>query len=191
MLLSFYDPVYYSAKRTNKNAPNVLMTNIFRNYKKYFDRVAKNYNLTTYYIQGAPRPESLAYSIYNNTQLYWVLLFANDVYDPYHDWIKSQEACYDSVSQEYENPETVIMYHVNIKGEKYYNMVEYPLGSGWWYDKGDRNMLHVQYQGALAPVSAYEDAILKNEEKRKIRIVNPSDIEQFIAEFINEMEKNA
>lgn len=191
MLLSFYDPIYYSAKTVSKQAPDVLMTNIFRNYKRYFDRVAKNYNLTTYYIQGSPRPETLSNTIYNNTQYYWILLFANNVYDPLHGWIKSQEACYDSVAQEIENPETVISYHINIRNEKYYNLVESDRQEGWWYDKGDKFQLHVQYKGTLVPVNAYEDAILKNEEMRKIRIVNPVDLENFVADFIKEMERNA
>lgn len=191
MLLSYFNPIYYSAKTVSKTASPVLMTDIFRNYKKYFDRVASNYNLTTYFIKGAPRPEALAYSIYNNTQLYWVLLMANNIFDPYHDWIKTQEACYASIAQEYPDPETVIMYHVDIKGEKYYNLVEDPANPGWWYDKGDIPRMHVQFRGALAAVNAYEASILENEVKRKIRIVAPTDIENFIADLIKEMERNS
>ena len=191
MLLSFYDPVYYSAKTVSKKAPDILMTNIFRNYKRYFDRVAKNYNMSTYYIQGAPRPETLSYSIYGNTQYYWILLLANNIYDPYHDWIKTQESCYESVAQQYSNAESTVAYHINIRGEKYFNLVEYPIGSSEWYDKGDVNMMHVQYNGTLAPVSIYEDAILENEKKRKIKIINPTDMNRFVADFIKEMERNA
>lgn len=191
MILSFYDPIAYKAKTVSKNAPNILMTDIFRNYKKYFDKVALNYNLTTYYIQGAPRPETLANTIYNNPQMYWVLLFANNVYDPFHGWIKSQQEVYESIEQEYPDPETIIAYHTNIRGEKFYNLVEHPQNSGWWYDKGDINHLHIQYQGVLAPRNMYEEAILENEKFRKIRIVNPSDIESFIAEIIKELERNA
>lgn len=190
MILSFYDPIYYSAKTVSKNAPNVLMTNIFRNYKKYFDRVAVNYNLTTYYIQGSPRPETLSNQIYGNTQLYWILLFANSIYDPYHGWIKSQEACYDSVAQQYENPESEIAYHINVKNEKFFNLVQSRVQDGIWYDKGDTDQSHIQYVGALVPVNAYEAAILENEEKRKIRIVNPTDIERFMSDFIKELERN-
>lgn len=191
MLLSFYNPIYYSAKTVSKNAPTILMTDTFRNYKRYFDNVASNYNLVTYYIQGAPRPEVLAYSMYGNTQLYWALLMANNVYDPYHDWIKSQEACYESVAQEYTNPEAVIMYHVDIRGEKYYNLVEDKTNPGWWYDKGDVEQLHVQFRGSLAAVNAYEAALHDNEYKRKIRVISPSDIDNFVADLIREMERNA
>lgn len=52
MINSFYDPVAYSAKTVNVNAPERLMTNIFKTYTSYFKKVAANYNLITYYIQG-------------------------------------------------------------------------------------------------------------------------------------------
>jgi DNA helicase-2/ATP-dependent DNA helicase PcrA len=111
---------------------------------------------------------------------------ANNVYDPYHDWIKSQEACYESVSQEHDDPETVIMYHVDIKGEKYYNLIEDVENRGWWYDKGDKEHMHVQFRGALAAVNAYEAAILENEAKRKIRVIAASDIDNFVSDLIKE-----
>lgn len=190
MLLSFYNPIFYTAKTASKKAPEILMTNIFRNYKRYFDNVASNYNLITHYVKGAPRPESLANTLYGNTQLYWVLLMANDVYDPYHDWIKTQQACYDSIAQEYTDPEEMIAYHRDIKGEKYFNLVEDTTTPGWWYDKGDKEKMHVQFRGDLMPVTKYEEAILDNEKKRKIRIVSPGDIEGFVADFIREMERN-
>lgn len=190
MLLSFHDPVPYAAKTVNKKASSVLMTNIFKDYKEYFDRVAINYRLVTYYIQGAPRPETLAYELYGNVQLYWVLLMCNNIYDPYHEWIKPQEACYQSVDQQYENAEDLIAYHVNIKGEKFYNLVQDQSEPGSWYDKGDEFKLHKQYVGALNPVTVYEDAILENERKRQIKIIAPSDIESFLSDLIREMEIN-
>ncbi|AEJ90214.1 baseplate wedge subunit [Acinetobacter phage ZZ1] len=190
MINSFYDPVAYSAKTVNVNAPERLMTNIFKTYTSYFKKVAANYNLITYYIQGAPRPEALSYELYNNTQLYWALTMANDVYDPFHDWIKSQEACYQSVAQIYDNPESVIVYHVDIKGERYYNLIQYDDEPGVWYDKGDKNRSYPQYKGALAAVNAYEDALSENEKKREIKIIAPTDIDNFISDLIKEMERN-
>lgn len=187
---SYFDPVTYAAKTVNSNAPERLMTNIFKNYTAYFKNVASKYNLITYYIQGAPRPEALSYELYNNTQLYWALTMANDCYDPYHDWIKTQEACYESVAQIYDRPEEVIVYHVDIRGERYYNLIEYDDEPGVWYDKGDRNRKYPQFKGTLAPVNAYEDALSENEKKREIKIISPTDIDNFIADLIKEMEKS-
>lgn len=190
MLQSFFDPVEYSAKTVSKNSPIVLMTDIFRNYKGYFNRVATNYKLTTYYIQGSPRPEALSNMLYGNPQLYWVLLMANDVFDPFHGWIKSQQACYESVAQEYPDPEDQIAYHINIRGEQFYNLVQSIDRPNEWFDKGDINQKFPQYVGTLAPVSIYESAILDNEKRRQIKIINPSDIDNFISDLIREMERS-
>lgn len=188
MLLSFYNPILYTASTVDPNATPVLMTQIFKNYQSYFNTVAKRYRLTSHYIQGAPRPEQLAYQLYGNSQLYWVLLMCNNVYDPFHGWIKPQQVVYQSVKQQHPTPG--ISYHVDIKGERYYNLHEYPVGSGDWYDRGDLNYEYIQFQGALAAVDHNEAAILENEEKRKIKIISPSDIDQFISDFIKEMERN-
>lgn len=190
MLLSFYDPVEYAAKTVNKTAPKILMTQIFRDYKEYFDRVITNYTLITHYIKGAPRPETLSNTLYGNTQLYWVLLMCNDIYDPFHDWIKPQEACYASVDQQYENAESMIAYHVDRNGQKYYNLVQGTESQDVWFDKGDTYQRHPQYTGALAAVSMYEAAILENEKRRAIKIVAPADIDNFLSDFIREMERN-
>ncbi|ADG60059.1 baseplate wedge subunit [Acinetobacter phage Acj9] len=190
MIISFYDPISYSAKTLDPNAKEILMANIFKNYTAYFKRVAANYNLVTHYIQGAPRPEALAYELYNNSQLYWVLTMANDIYDPFHDWIKSQDACYQSVAQFHKDPDAVA-YHVDLKNEKYFNLVWYDDEPGVWYDKGDKNRLYPQYKGALAAVSLYEDALLQNEHKREIKIIAPSDIDRFISDLIKELENNS
>lgn len=198
MLFSFFDPINYEAKTIHKNAPSlnirdvksVPMTDIFRNYREYFNKVASRYTLKTYYISGAPRPEELAYLIYGNTQLYWVLLMANNVYDPYWGWITNQEAAYQGAMQRYKDVGgNKTIYHVNEKGEKFWNLVNYPEAPTTWYDKGDRLKKYPQYQGALAAVDTYEDAIRRNEIKREIKIIDPYDIESFVSALIREMEK--
>ncbi|WBF80374.1 baseplate wedge subunit [Escherichia phage vB_Eco_F27] len=189
MLFTFFDPIGYSAKTVNKNAPTIPMTDIFRNYKEYFKRVAANYRLRSYYIKGSPRPEELANIIYGNPQLYWVLLMCNDNYDPYYGWITSQEAAYQASIQKYANAGgDQILYHINENREKFYNLVSYPDEPLVWYDKGDEARKYPQYKGPLAAVDIYEAAVLDNEKLRKIKIVAKEDINSFITDLIREME---
>ncbi|UPW39249.1 baseplate wedge protein [Escherichia phage vB_EcoM_ESCO47] len=189
MLFTFFDPIGYSAKTIDKNAPVIPMTDIFRNYKEYFKRVAANYRLRTYYIKGSPRPEELANQIYGNPQLYWVLLMCNDNYDPYYGWITSQEAAYQASIQKYANAGgDQVLYHINENREKFYNLVSYPDEPLVWYDKGDKARRYPQYKGPLAAVDTYEAAVLENEALRKIKIVAKEDINSFITDLIREME---
>lgn len=181
MLFSFFQPTEYKGK---------VIADVFHNYRSYFNAIISDYTIITYYIQGSPRPEQLAHEIYGNQQLYWVLLMLNDIYDPFHDWVKDQESVYQSQIQKYsEIGGNQVLYHMDKDGNKYWNLTEYPKGSGNWYDKGDIHHRHLQFQGGLSAVDIYEDGILKNEEKRKIKIIEPTQIKKFLNAFVREMEK--
>ena len=46
-------------------------------------------NVDAYYlytIRDSDRPEILAERIYGNPEAHWVILYANNIYDPYYDW---------------------------------------------------------------------------------------------------------
>lgn len=190
MLFSFFDPITYQAKTLKDGSKPVELTDIYRNYAGYFKRVAVNYSLRSYFVQGSPRPEELAYRIYGNTQLYWVFLFCNNIYDPYYGWITNQEAAYNASEQRYRfagGNQTI--YHVNENDEIFYNLVEFPEGSQVYYDKGDKIHKFPQYTGPLAAVDAYEAAINDNEALREIKIIDPNEMDQFITDLIREMEQ--
>lgn len=39
-----------------------------------------------YIIKDSDRPEILAEKLYGNPEAYWMILYANNIYDPYYDW---------------------------------------------------------------------------------------------------------
>lgn len=46
-------------------------------------------NVNAYYfydVKDSDRPETLAEQIYGDAQAHWIILYANDIYDPYYDW---------------------------------------------------------------------------------------------------------
>src|SRR4249920_3488620 len=46
-------------------------------------------NIGSYYvytISDTETPDVLADNIYNNPEAYWIILYANDIYDPHYDW---------------------------------------------------------------------------------------------------------
>lgn len=46
-------------------------------------------NINAYYyytIRDSDRPETLAEGIYGDPQAHWIILYANNIYDPYYDW---------------------------------------------------------------------------------------------------------
>lgn len=181
MIFSFFPAVDYNGKPT---------TDIFRDYRFYFNRVVRNYKPRTYQLTGTLRPEQLSETLYGNQQYYWVILMLNNVYDPFYGWMTDQETAYQCAIQKYSQVGgEQVLYHIDEDGNRYYNLMEDPNNSGHWYDKGDKEYRYLQFKGTLVPVDIYEDAILQNESKRSIQIINPSDIQSFVSDFIKEMEK--
>jgi len=181
MIFSFFPSVDYKGTPT---------ADIYRNYRFYFNRVLRNYKPRSYQLTGTLRPEQLAETLYGQQQYYWVLLMLNNNYDPFYGWITDQETAYQCAIQRYSNVGgEQVLYHVDAERNRYYNLTEDPVNPGFWYDKGDVNRLHLQYKGTLVPIDIYEDAVLQNEAKRTIKIINPSDIQSFVSDFIKEMEK--
>lgn len=46
-------------------------------------------NINSYYyhiIRDSDRPETLAEKIYGDAEAHWLILYANNIYDPYYDW---------------------------------------------------------------------------------------------------------
>lgn len=46
-------------------------------------------NVNSYYyydIKDSDRPETLAERIYGSAEAHWIILYANNIYDPYYDW---------------------------------------------------------------------------------------------------------
>lgn len=46
-------------------------------------------NIDSYYfytIKDSDRPETLADRIYGDSEAHWIILYANNIYDPYYDW---------------------------------------------------------------------------------------------------------
>jgi len=59
-----------------------IVKSILDNYGSYF----------VYEIPDGQRPEVLAERIYGNPDAYWIIMYANDMYDPMYDWPLSYDA---------------------------------------------------------------------------------------------------
>lgn len=180
--LGFFGTIMYDGSET---------VDIFHNYNRYVDEVTKNFTIREYYIKGSPRPEMLSYQLYGDPHYYWVLLLINKIYDPYYDWVTDDDSVHEYARQKYQYVGGVnkIAYHQNDAGERFWNVVEYPTGSGKWYDINDKDHSHLQYTGSMIPVTRIEAELDDNNKKRVVKIVNPSDIVHFVDSLRSLMEE--
>tara|TARA_Y100000114_G_scaffold68755_1_gene62994 strand:- start:123 stop:671 length:549 start_codon:yes stop_codon:yes gene_type:complete len=130
----------------------------------------------TYDIRSGDTPESLADRLYNNSQLHWVILLTNDITDRYHQWPMYERQFNTYLNEKYDNPDGIHHYEIsqssgdaNTKIEVYANEALYT---------GDTDF----YSNATIVTNReYEES--EQDKKRKIKLLDPSFIDQFVEEF--------
>jgi len=155
------------------------MTGIFSQYPKindvvniairvdFVNRIKSNFVLFEYnHIKNEQTPEQMAYEIYGDPQLYWIILMVNDIDDLYTGWCMSDDQIYQYTSNKY-------------GVENIYSIHHYEDSDGDWTSSV-----------TTSPVSnlSYEQTL--NENKRKIKIVKKDYISQILSELKIELRKN-
>jgi hypothetical protein len=86
---NFFDKfplVRYTVDKKLLNEYNAV-TNVLFRIGLIKDVMETNVNAYYYYIiRDGDRPEVLAEKIYGNAEAHWIILYANNIYDPYYDW---------------------------------------------------------------------------------------------------------
>lgn len=134
----------------------------------FLDRIKKNASLFAYVIlKDGDRPEDIAYEYYNDVDLYWIVLFLNEVVDPYKDWLLSSDRLTDHVKAKYGVENVNAIHH-------------YELADGTWASIGTPFIVKT--------VSNYDYELSLNEKKRKIKLLKPAYLEQVITEYKKVMQ---
>jgi len=104
----------------------------------------------TYNIEDEETPESLAYDFYGSTKYNFLIFQSNDIVDPFYQWPLSQFELLSLTTSVYGAGNEYSTHHWEVDG-------------------------HVVQSGTLnaVAVSNYDFEESKNEEKRKIRILDP------------------
>lgn len=184
--------IFGAFKSIKYGQEKIDVVDVIRDYRSYIKRVSENYILRDYVVVGDPTPEYTAFQLYGNPTLFWLIILLNEsIIDPFHDWVKTQDAVYESAVQRYKKLGGIdqVLYHMDGDFVKYYDLVEFPEGSQTWYHKGDKRFQHVQHVGFLYPVSVYEDEEMRNDLRRVIKIIHPDDLERFLVDLSREIDR--
>lgn len=120
-----------------------------------------------YDIQDGETVEKIAHKFYGNTGYHWVLMLANERFDPVADFPLSQSALEDYVLTKYGSSNR----------DSQHTLFGYPhfeLPSGKVVD---------QYTPLAQPVSNYDYEFTENEKKRRIKIVSPNIINKLVSDL--------
>ena len=123
----------------------------------------------TYDVKNGETPESIAFKLYDDAELHWVIMLINDITDRFHDWPLSEAQFLQFINDKYDNVNAVHHYEISQQ-------------SGDTKKKINIGTDNTDYPAATA-ITNYEHEQEVQDNKRKIRLLDPSYIGQFVEEY--------
>jgi len=177
MYFSSFPKIHYDSK--GQGNPKIV-TNLLRRVA-IRTKVKNNTMLyDTYDVINGETPESLADKLYGDAELHWIVLMVNDITDRYHDWPLKEQQFNTYINEKYDNPDGV--HHYEIPQESGDTSVK--------IEVYDPDLL--TDAGAVSDSEAYSSATAvtnreyeeqQQDEKRKIRLLDPRYISKFVDEY--------
>ena len=151
-----------------------LVPDIFRRVKSR-NKIKDNLTLLDVYDVGdGERPEHVAYKVYGDADLFWVVCMINNIENPYYDWPLSNIQFENYMQDKYTQPNAIHHY-------------EKLQSSGPQIGAGPEDYSHmIECNSTDAGAGAvtnyeYEERLLN--KKRQIQILDPKYLDLFITEF--------
>ena len=100
----------FSPDRNSSN-DGVLVKNLFKRGKIRDDIFKDVTYFTKYSIQGDDRPDNVAFQVYQDSKLDWVVLLANNIINIQDEWPLTQESFENYLLHKYENQQNIHSIH--------------------------------------------------------------------------------
>ena len=123
----------------------------------------------TYDVKNGETPESIAFKLYDDAELHWVVMLINDITDRFHDWPLSEAQFLQFINDKYDNVNAIHHYEISQQ-------------SGDKKKKINIGTDNTDYPAATA-ITNYEHEQEVQDNKRKIRLLDPSYIGKFVEEY--------
>ena len=130
----------------------------------------------TYDVKEGETPEIIADKLYGDPQLHWVIMIVNNIVDRYHGWPMFGNQFLDYVNEKYSNPSAT--HHYEIAQSSGDTSVKINIGTD-----------NTDYPTATA-ITNFEFEQTDQDNKRKIRLLDPRFIDDFVSEFKDLMKES-
>lgn len=177
----------------------VLAKNFFRRYKLSESSYNFRNFFDEYQLTDEDRIDYLSYKFYDNSEFDWVILITNNILNSYFDLPVNERDLYEIVNKSYANspgnpstsPADRIHHYETI--EKKNSLGQIVLKGGLnveksfydspykYFDDGD--VITVDGSEVCFPVTNYEHELKLNDQKRKIYILKPRYVQDFIDQY--------
>jgi len=157
------------------NGVQQTMTDITRRVR-FKDYMKRNYvNFDFYDVKSGETPEYIANEFYGEPELHWVILLTNDILDFYTDWPMTTDQFERYVKSKYDDIDAIHHYEYAQESGDTTITIELPNESATTIPVGATAVTNYEYEEAI------------QEQKRRIRLIQPRFIGQIKNEFKNKM----
>lgn len=162
-----FPQILYSFE-TGQKVSAFLITDILRRVKADQNNITNITSYDEYDIKEGETPEILAHLLYGDSTLHWVILIVNEFIDPRFDWPLSTQSFEAYVTNKYGAGNEYAVHHY-VTNDAYMDTV------------------HSTYAGAKLPITNYDWEYAVNESKRRIKILKPEFVAQFVQAFTGQL----
>ena len=171
MYFSLFPTIFYDA--VGNSDPKVV-THLLKRvavHSKASETVAL---FDTYDVRNGETPEMIAHKYYDDAEYHWVILLVNNITDRYHQWPMNTRQFLAHLAERYDNVDAVHHYEINqVSGN-----TNVKINIGTSNVDTDGNTIA---DATLVTNREYEEE--KQDVLRKIRLLDPEYLEQFVEEF--------
>ena len=130
----------------------------------------------TYDVKEGETPEMLADKLYDDPEYHWIILLINDITDRYHQWPMNNNQFLTYLNDKYSNVDATHHYEISqVSGD---TTIKINIGPD-----------NTEHSGAsIVTNREYEEE--RQDELRKIRLLNPIYIEPFVDEYQKLMKES-
>lgn len=130
----------------------------------------------TYDVKEGETPESVAFNLYGNAEFHWVVMLVNDITDRYHQWPMRYSQFLQYVNDKYDDVNAVHHYEIAQTSGDTTTKIEVYSNSALF--SGDTD-----FYGTATAVTNLEYEESLQDQRRKIKLLDPQYLPQFISEF--------
>lgn len=197
---SFIPNVYYQGITELKTSysDRTLSKNLFRRAKIRPEIFGNAIIFQEYLIQGNQRPDNIAYQVYGDSQLDWLVLLANNIINYYDEWPLSEEELNLYLENKYgteENINAIRFYRTKEIRDDLNRLIisaDLMVDADFkveYYD-ASKNLVVVQGTNLLTPVTNYQYESEINNEKQQIFLLRPEYVTNVISDLRQIMQYN-
>jgi len=150
------------------NGNITTLTNIIKRVRFKTLTSSRLVNFDIYDVRDGETPEMIAHRYYEESEYHWLILLANDIQDYYNEWPMAVPQLEKFIASKYDDVDGI--HHYTIKQESGDTTVDIEIPNNTGYP-------------LATPVTNYQYEAALNEEKRRIKLIQPRYVESIEKEF--------